>query len=128
MDTGSLRSDLEALASNLLRLYLDSSGFAALRAAVDAAGATEPIGGFSEVVVSMHRTASTRVLERAVSRGELAADAPLSTMVLCLYGAITMERLTLAPADRDLDDAAVRERVEPIVEFVLASAATARPD
>ena len=40
----------------------------------------------------------------------------------CLYGAVTMQALTLSGDDRSLSDDQIRERVRPVVDFVLAGA------
>lgn len=119
IDTGNLRSDLEALSAGLLRYYLDPIGFATFRVAVDAAGATQPLGDFTGEVVSTHRTAAVAILKRAAARGEVPPDAPIQTMILCLYGGVTMEMLTLAPEERTLTDEQIAARTAPIVDLVL---------
>ncbi len=125
VDTGTLRGDLEALATNLFHHYLDPAGWATVRMVVDAAGAPSSLGSFTEKVARHHTDGVLPILRRAVERGEVPADLPATTLVLCLYGAVTMNRLLL-PADRPVAEADVRAQVESVVDFVLAGAGAAR--
>jgi len=122
VDTGTLRGDLEALAINLFRHYLDPAGWATVRMVVDAAGAPSPLGSFPEKVARHHTDAVLPILRRAVDRGEVPADLPATTLVLCLYGAVTMDRLLLPDAGRSLSDEDLRAQVRAIVDFVLVGA------
>ncbi|MCR6032203.1 TetR family transcriptional regulator [Nocardioides sp. zg-579] len=122
VDTGSLRGDLEQLATNLFRHYLDPAGWATVRMAVDAAGAPSSLGSFTEKVARHHTDAILPILRRAVDRGEVPADLPATTLVLCLYGAVTMNRLLLPGEGRHLSDEELRAQVQAIVGFVLAGA------
>lgn len=122
VDTGSFRGDLEALAANLFRYYLDPPGWATLRMLVDAAGAPEPLGRFTDTVTEQHRDAAAGIVCRAVERGEASPDIPVMPLVECLYGAVTVQTLGLAGVGRELDDAAIEERVRTLVAFVLAGA------
>lgn len=122
VDTGSLRGDLEALAANLLRHLLDPAGWATLRIMVDAASTTHPLGRFTEVVSQEHRSSTQALMARAHARGEIEADLATATMVECLYGAITMQTLSLSGEDRHLSDEEIAVRVRTIVAFVLAGA------
>jgi AcrR family transcriptional regulator len=81
VDTGTLRGDLEGLAENLLRHYLDPVGWATLRIAVDAAGSAVPPAGFAEKVTDTHRSAARDVAVRAVKSGDVGPDAPLDLLV-----------------------------------------------
>ncbi|MEV7430279.1 MULTISPECIES: TetR/AcrR family transcriptional regulator [unclassified Nocardioides] len=126
VDTGTLRGDLEALATNLFRHYLDPAGWATVRMAVDAAGAPSSLGTFTEKVARHHTDAVLPILRRAVDRGEVPADLPARTLVLCLYGAVTMNRLLVSGDERALGDDDLRAQVAGIVDFVLAGAG-ARP-
>jgi AcrR family transcriptional regulator len=122
VDTGTFRGDLEMLAANLFRYLLDPVGWATLRITVDAAGAPEPLGRFTDAVSELHRSAASRIVTRAVARGEASDHFPVDTLVECLYGAVTMQTLTLAGASRHLADDEIAERVRVLVDFVLAGA------
>lgn len=122
VDTGTLRGDLEALATNLFRHYLDPAGWATLRMAVDAAGSPSSLGTFVERIARQHNDAVLPILQRAIDRGEVPEDLPATTLMLCLYGAVTMDRLLLRGDTRTFTDEAVRARVTDLVGFVLAGA------
>ncbi|GGO79061.1 TetR/AcrR family transcriptional regulator [Nocardioides deserti] len=122
VDTGSLRGDLEALATNLFRHYLDPAGWATVRMIVDAAGAPSSLGSFTDRVARHHTDAVLPILRRAVDRGEVPADLPAATLVLCLYGAVTMNRLLLPARGSATSEPELRAQVESIVDFVLAGA------
>ncbi len=119
VDTGALRGDLEALAANLLRHFLDPIGWATLRIAVDAAGRPTAPGHFSEAVTSAHRTAAQRIVARAIERGEADADIPAELLVQALYGSITMQALSRPHGERQMSDDQIREATTPTVDFVL---------
>lgn len=120
VDTGTLRGDLEALAANLLRHYLDPLGWATLRMAVDAAGSPAPPQRFAEVTTE-HRLAAQGILRRAIERGEASAGLSESLVTEALYGTVTMLALTLATDRRAMDDAQVAVTVAPVVDFMLAA-------
>lgn len=122
VDTGTFRTDLEALAGNLFRFFLDPVGWASLRISVDAAGSPSPLGRFSEAVTGQHWQAAATIVQRAVERGQAPPGLPGQTLVECLYGAVTMQALALSGADRNLSDDQIMERVRPVVDFVLACA------
>lgn len=121
VDTGTLRADLEGLAANLLRHYLDPVGWATLRIAIDAAGPAVPPAGFAEKVTDRHRTAARHVATRAVERGDVAPDAPLDLLIEALYGTITMKALALPPNHRRMTDEEIVATTIPVVDFVLAA-------
>lgn len=121
VDTGTLRGDLEGLAANLLRHFLDPIGWATLRISVEAAGSDSSPAGFAEKVVDAHRSAARGVTTRAVERGDVAPDAPLDLLVETLYGAITMKALALPRGDRSMSDEEIRATTTPVVDFVLAA-------
>ena len=98
VDTGSLRGDLEALAINLFRHYLDPAGWATVRMVVDAAGAPSPLGSFPEQVARHHTDAVLPILRRAVDRGELRDDLDLD-MVIDLIAGPVIYRLLIDGGD-----------------------------
>jgi AcrR family transcriptional regulator len=86
IDTGGLRSDLEALARSLHAFYADPTGWAMTRIMVDAAGSGEQLGRFSEVVNDIYRPAALAIFERAVARGEALPGLPAQLVVNVVYG------------------------------------------
>ncbi|WP_435745222.1 TetR/AcrR family transcriptional regulator, partial [Nocardioides sp. SYSU DS0663] len=122
VDTGTLRGDLEALATNLFRHYLDPAGWATLRMVVDAAGSPSTLGRLGERVARQHTDAVLPLLQRAVERGEAPVGFPATTLMLCLYGAVTMNRILLPGADRPVDEVVVQAQVADLVDFVLTGA------
>jgi AcrR family transcriptional regulator len=122
VDTGAFRTDLEALAGNLFRFFLDPVGWASLRISVDAAGSPSSLGRFSEALSRQHWHAAAAIVQRAIERREAPADVPAQTLVDCLYGAVTMQALRLSGDDRKLSEDQIRERVRPVVDFLLAGA------
>lgn len=124
VDTGSFRGDLIEVSVNLYRHYLDPTGWATLRLAVDAAASPTVLGTFSSRIAEQHTAEVLAIVGRAVERGEATADLPAASLVFCLYGAVTMQTLTLSGSDRRLSDTEIRRRVGALVDFVLAGAAT----
>lgn len=122
VDTGTFRGDLEALAGNLFRHYLDPVGWATLRLTVDAIASPAALGTFNERVALQHSQAAFAVLRRAIARGEAPPDVPTLTLIECLYGAVTMQALILTGDRRKLADEEITERVDRLVTFVLVGA------
>ncbi|GAB2857632.1 TetR/AcrR family transcriptional regulator [Nocardioides pacificus] len=120
VDTGTLRTDLEALAANLLRYWLDPAGWVTIRIAVDAVGGEQPTAPFYDEISRNHRLAANRIVERAMDRGELPADVSVSLVVQAVYGILLMQVLTLRHPGTVLSEAEVTAQVGPVVEFVLA--------
>ena len=121
VDTGALRTDLETLAGNLLRYWLDPVGWVTIRIAVDAVGGDQPAAPHFEEVSQSHRRAANRIVERAVERGELPADVTVALVVQAIYGILLMQVLTQRGPGTVLSDAEVAEQVGPVVDFVLAA-------
>lgn len=119
VDTGSFRGDLEQLASNLFRHYMDPAGWATVRLTVDAATSSSALGMFGQRIARLHSDSLFAIVARAVERGEVTDEFPTMTLFQCLYGAVTMQSMTLSGAHRDLSDAEIRKRVTPLVDFVL---------
>lgn len=118
VDTGQLRGDLEALAANLFRHFLDPIGWATLRIAVDAAGQPTP-GRFGEAVTTAHRTAAQGIIARAIERGDVDADIPGELLIRALYGSITMQALSRSHGANQPTDEQIRDATRPTVTFVL---------
>lgn len=119
VDTGTFRGDLEQLAGNLFRHYLDPIGWATLRLTVDAATSSAAIGTIGGRIARLHAEALAQIVDRATQRGEVPRDFPTTTLFECLYGAVTMQALMLPGDRRGLDDAVIDQRVARLVEFVL---------
>ncbi|WP_244930135.1 TetR/AcrR family transcriptional regulator [Nocardioides sp. W7] len=120
VDTGSFHGDLVEVSANLYRHYLDPAGWATLRLAVDAATSPSSLGTFSARLADQHTAAVIAIVGRAIGRGEATPALPTESLILCLYGAVTMQTLTLAGSDRQLPEAEIRQRVTGLVDFVLA--------
>jgi AcrR family transcriptional regulator len=127
VDTGSFRGDLEALAANLFHHYLDPAGWATLRITVDSAGSSTPLGEFAEVVRDLHKEGLDAIAQRAIARGEVLEDFPQAALVECIYGAVTIQTLTLTGASRHLTDEEIGERARTLVDFVLHGALAGSP-
>src|SRR3954471_16470663 len=70
VDTGSLRGDLHALATNLFQHFIDPVGWCAMRVVVDAAGAHHPLGRFVQAVADVQMEFVETMVGRAIERGE----------------------------------------------------------
>jgi len=90
IDTGSLRADLESLVLRLMRFWLEPSGWALLRIAVDGVGSGDR-PGYQDRVTAAHRRAAFALVERAVVRGELRTGAPAQLLVDVVYGTSMMK-------------------------------------
>jgi AcrR family transcriptional regulator len=122
VDTGSFRGDLEGLAGNLFRYLLDPIGWATLRISVDAAGAPEPLGRFTDAVTELHHSGASVIFARGAARGDLGPDVRKDALADCLYGAVIMQTLGLSGDSRRLSDEDIAERVRVLVDFVLCGA------
>jgi AcrR family transcriptional regulator len=120
-DTGSLRGDTQALATALLEHFLDPVGWVTLRIAADTATEAATFTRFHERIGAIHRDGTTRMIRRAVDRGELSEDFDPRLFGEALYGTVLMHALAMAPHERRQARARVPEHVTPLVDFVLAS-------
>jgi AcrR family transcriptional regulator len=125
VDTGSLRTDLEMLAGNLLRYWLDPAGWVTIRIAVDAVGGWQPTARYHEEISRAHRIAANRIVERALERQELPVDTSTTLVVQAIYGILLMQVLTQRSTDTELTDQEVAAQVGPLVDFVMAAATRA---
>lgn len=119
VDTGTLRGDLEEVAANLLRHYLDPIGWATLRISVDEAGGGDPTRPLA--ATTTHRDAARAVVDRAIARGEVTAQVPVDTLIGCIYGSVTILALNLPPAERVGGGVDVPAMTVPVIEFALAA-------
>jgi AcrR family transcriptional regulator len=123
VDTGTLRGDLTELAAEMLDVYTDRSGRAALRMNLEAEG----IPGVAEHFAALRRSqvlAARAIVRRGVERGELTADVPVTLLLDTLAGGAMMHALT-TPPDRRADLARdVRSYAARLVSFLLDAVAT----
>ena len=119
-DTGSLRSDMTALATDLMAHFLDPVGWASLRVAVDSVSDVGDLDPLHERIVDMHNQAATGMLMRAVQRGELSRDVPTQVAVEMLYGAVFIHVLALPAERRGQAREYPGDHAGPLVAFVLA--------
>ena len=119
-DTGSLRSDMTALAADLMAHFLDPVGWASLRVAVDSVSDVGDLDPLHERIVAMHNQAATGMLMRAVHRGELPPGVPAQIAVEMLYGAVFIHVLALSAERRVQAREHPGDHAGPLVEFVLA--------
>ncbi|GAB2982216.1 TetR/AcrR family transcriptional regulator [Amycolatopsis acidiphila] len=119
-DTGALETDVLALATELLRYFLDPVGWVAVRVAVDSAVQTAAFGHIRDRIVRMHNEAASDMVQRAVRRGEFPGEEQVQPFIQALYGAVLMHVLTLDPGGRDQARDNLEEHVAPLVDFVLS--------
>ncbi|GAB2456105.1 hypothetical protein GCM10027062_40410 [Nocardioides hungaricus] len=119
VDTGSLRGDLEALATNLFEYYRDPAGWASLRIIIDSAGAQEALGRFAEDVGQVQIDFVEQILRRAADRGEIAPGMSAATTAECLYGSVMMCTLGLRLESRAATDEEIAARVAEFVGIML---------
>lgn len=112
VDTGSLRGDLLALATNLATYWREPAGWTTLRITVDEVSAADP-PAFHRCIIDGHRAAARSIVERAMARDELAPDAPGQLALGLLYGGVLMRLLGREPVEGDC--------LEQIVDVVLAT-------
>lgn len=124
-DNGSLREDIMALATSLMRYFLDPAGWASLRITMDEAAEHTDLDRVHAHLIAMHREAASTLFQRAIERGELTSDAPIRTITEALYGAVLMHILTLTTDERAAAVEHIDEDVAPIVELLLATIAAA---
>jgi AcrR family transcriptional regulator len=124
-DTGSFTGDATALATALMLHFLEPAGWATVRVAVDAV--VEPAAcDFHLRIRASHEAAATRMVQRAIDRGELSSDAPIGPITESLYGVVLMHVLALPLGEHDEAVAHVAEHVEPLVAFILSGAGLPR--
>jgi AcrR family transcriptional regulator len=120
VDTGTLRGDLTALSTNLLRFWLDPIGWATLRVAVDSVGVDLP-PTYHATITDRHRDAAALIVQRAVDRGDVDADVPGGLLIEAVYGSLIMKTMGGSSALRGLTDGELADVVAPLVDFVLAA-------
>jgi AcrR family transcriptional regulator len=121
VDTGSLRGDLEALAVNVTRNWLDPAGWVTMRIAVDAVGDAGPPAGYHETTRDLHSVAAGAIVARAVARGEVDESTPVRLLVQALYGTLFMQVITRSAADGQPDETELEGMTLAVVDFVFGA-------
>lgn len=126
IDTGRVRDDLLALAELLLDLYEGRHGLAARRMTVE----SEVTPGIAERwrdVRAAQVAATRRIVRRAVERGELPPDAPVTLVIDTLCGAAMLRPVAVPERLRDRATAARSRYAHDLVDFVLAATRQENP-
>jgi AcrR family transcriptional regulator len=119
VDQGSVRADLERLLFRLMRFWLEPSGWALLRIAVDGVrSGNRPT--YQEAVTAAHRRAAFALVDRAVARGELRTGTPAQLLADVVYGTSMMKALTTEVDLRSATDAALLQTLSPFVDFLMS--------
>ena len=104
VDTGTLQGDLEQLATNLFQYFHHPWGWAAVRIAIDAAGAPQPLGRFADRVTAVQIEFVDQIVAKAVERGEITGEVTGVSIAECVYGSVIMQVLGFRLEERDLTD------------------------
>lgn len=119
IDTGSLRSDLRALASAVAEFYFSDHGRPALRLVLESQ--RHPVlAAQSQKIQGAQVTAARSIVRRAIKRGEIPPRTPVSMVLDGLCGALLNHALSTPSHLQDNARATVPEYVDRLVEFVLA--------
>ena len=117
-DTGSLRGDIEAMVRQLRAFYADPRGWAVTRIWIDAAGSGHQVGHFVDVVNKHYRPAALAIVDRAVARGEVAAEAPGQLLVNAIYG-INFMYAAMRPWNDQATSPSEQEVVAMVTDFCM---------
>jgi AcrR family transcriptional regulator len=112
-DTGDLRGDLLAAVRSLSESISGENAQLAAGMATQLKGSDELAGLFREHVIALERARWTLIVERAVARGELSADTPVSPLFGEIAPATVFSRVLLGL--EPVDDAFVEELVDRIL-------------
>lgn len=119
-DSGNLRNDLIEYAARLLESKASPDGWAFLRIHLEATVIPALHARFSSQIAIPHVEGARALLNRAVDRGALPAEAPVDLLLDSLYGAIVI-RMVLSPPGQRAQLATEPHRYAiPIVDFVLS--------
>lgn len=121
IDTGRVDDDLLRLAELLLDLYEGRHGLAARRMAVESQVTPGIAERWSAVRVAQV-AAARRIVRRAIERGELPPDTPVTLVVDTLCGAAMLRPLAVPEQLRERADASRKRYARQLVDFVLAAA------
>jgi AcrR family transcriptional regulator len=121
-DTGSLRGDLHA-ALRALSLSIDDTGVQLAAGIAGQLRSSEELAGlFREHVIAVERARWAEIVRRAVARGELRADVPVSPLFGEIGPATVFSRMLLGV--EPVDEAFVEELVDHILLPLLPRASS----
>lgn len=126
IDTGRVRDDLLELVGLLLDLYEGQHGLAARRMTVE----SEVTPGIAERwrdVRAGQVAAARRIVRRAVDRGELPPDAPVTLVIDTLCGAAMLRPVAVPERLRGRATATRSRYARDLVDFVLAATRQENP-
>ena len=123
VDTGTVRGDLVQLVEQLLRLYTDEHGGAALRLSLEARR-TPGLAERYERMAEQQILAARAIVHRGIARGELPAGTSVTLLLDALCGGAMNHALTTPPHLRAGLPAKAGAYAEEFVDFVLASVLT----
>lgn len=124
-DTGSIRGDLIGMADELLDGMIRGPGAAVGRLQIDVTVHPEPLGRIHEKLVLSRRDASRQMIRRAIERGELRSDTPITTLLDLVAGAVSNHWRNALAGERPTLIAQRRAYVASVVDAALASFALA---
>ena len=102
-DTGSLLGDLQALATDVIATLSSEGGARRSRSIVAAAATSDELADGLHTFWAHRIAATTPVIERAITRGELPPDSDATLIIETLVGPIWLRLLlTGEPIDDDL--------------------------
>ncbi|WP_353114512.1 TetR/AcrR family transcriptional regulator C-terminal ligand-binding domain-containing protein [Microbacterium sp.] len=102
-DTGTLRGDLLVILRDQVAMYTDGVSRALLPLLLDACARDEVVAGLlRDRFLHPQRESTTRVIERAVARGEIRPVGDLSYVLDLVYGPLLLR--AALPGDATIDD------------------------
>ena len=119
-DSGNLRNDLIEYAARLLESKASPDGWAFLRIHLEATVIPALHARFSSQIAIPHVEGARALLNRAVDRGALPAEAPVDLLLDSLYGAIVIRMILSPPGQRAQLGTEPHRYAIPIVDFVLS--------
>ena len=118
VDTGGVRDDLVVLAGSVLNFYQGEYGDAALRLMTESRLNPDLSERFEKFSLEYMRAARA-VVRRAVRRGELGPETPVTELLECLFGGVVMHVLTTKAGARRTT---ATNHLESLVDLLLEPA------
>jgi AcrR family transcriptional regulator len=123
IDTGSVRDDLVALATQLLNSYLGEAGPATIRLMLQA----ESVPGLRDHLAQIRQTqvlAARAIVRRGIARGELHSGTSVTYLLDAVCGGVLSHVLATPTQLRPAVAEGSRRYAEEFVDFVLSSVTT----